>query len=205
MSGLQKPGASAFRPGIDRRVSLNIPNAITLGRIILVPVIFWLLVSGHTKWAFIAFVVAGASDAVDGLLARRFKLQTEFGAYLDPIADKLLVASIYIALGVAGQLPSWLVIAVVSRDILIIIAVLLAWVVGRPLTMRPHIVSKWNTVAQLVLASVVLADEGFQLGLGLARDALVWITGTLTLLSLAAYLKAWIAHMSGGETGQSVG
>lgn len=178
---------------------MSLPNFVTLGRIILVPVIFWLLVSGDTRAAFILFVVAGASDAVDGYLAKRFGLQTELGAYLDPIADKLLIVSIYVALGVLKALPSWLVIAVVSRDILIVVAVLLAGFLGQPLRIKPHAVSKANTAAQIVLAAVVLAAEGFRLGLEELRLVLVWITGTLTLLSLAVYAKAWLRHVAGYE------
>ena len=106
---------------------INIPNFITLGRIISVPVIFWLLLSGQSKIAFFVFVCAGISDAVDGYLAKRFDWTTELGSYLDPLADKLLIVSIFIALGVRNELPLWLVIAVVSRDILIVAAVLLAW------------------------------------------------------------------------------
>lgn len=94
---------------------MSIPNLITLGRVILVPLVFWFLVSGKLQAAFLAFVAAGISDAVDGYLAKRFKWETELGAYLDPIADKLLIVSVFVALGVTGQLPSWLVIAVVSR------------------------------------------------------------------------------------------
>ena len=178
-------------------MSLNLPNVITLGRIILVPVVFWLLVNGYTKYAFLAFVCAGISDAVDGFLAKRFKLQTELGGYLDPLADKLLIVSIYVALGVARQLPSWLVIAVVSRDILIVVGVLLAWLLGHPLAMQPRAVSKANTAAQIMLAAVVLADEGFHLGAGQLRAVLVWIAGGLTLASLAVYLRDWLVHMAG--------
>jgi cardiolipin synthase len=184
---------------------MNLPNFITLGRVILVPVIFWLLVSGNTKTAFIAFVAAGVSDAVDGYLAKRLDMRTELGAYLDPMADKLLITSVYIALGVAAKLPSWLVIAVVSRDILIVVAVLLAWLMGTPVKIRPLAISKANTAAQILLAALVLADEGFALGFGRLRDALVWITGTLTLLSLAFYVREWVAHMAGGEAEKGTG
>jgi cardiolipin synthase len=180
--------------------TLNLPNVITLGRVILIPVIFWLLVSGHTRAAFIAFVCAGVSDAVDGFLAKRLDLRTQLGAYLDPLADKLLVVSIYIALGVLDALPSWLVIAVVSRDILIVLGVLLAWVMGHPLKIRPVLVSKLNTVAQIVLAATILADLGFDLGLDLVRQILVWTTGALTILSLAAYLNTWLRHMTSYES-----
>lgn len=176
---------------------MNIPNLITLGRVILVPVVFWLLVSGQTQLAFFAFVLAGVSDAVDGFIAKRFGLSTELGAYLDPLADKLLIVSIFVALGVMGTLPSWLVIAVVSRDILIVLGVMLSWVLDQPVRIRPLIVSKANTLAQLVLAATVLADEGFGLGLVTLRVLLVWITGVLTVASLAAYLRAWLRHMSG--------
>ncbi|HRN83607.1 MAG TPA: CDP-alcohol phosphatidyltransferase family protein [Hyphomicrobium sp.] len=176
---------------------LNIPNLITLGRVILVPIVFWLLVSGETQLAFFAFLLAGVSDAVDGFIAKRFGLATELGAYLDPLADKLLLVSVFVALGVMGALPSWLVIAVVSRDILIVIGVMLSWVLDHPMRIQPLAVSKANTVAQILLAATVLADEGFQLGLGDVRFLLVWITGVLTVASLAAYLRAWLRHMSG--------
>ena len=134
---------------------LNIPNFITVGRVILVPVVFWLLVSGRVQAAFYTFVVAGISDAVDGYLAKRFGWTTELGAYLDPLADKLLLVSIFVAMGVMGEMPSWLVIGVVARDIMIIAAVMVSWLMDNPVRIRPLAVSKANTAAQLVLASTV--------------------------------------------------
>ena len=175
---------------------INIPNFITLGRIISVPVIFWLLLSGQSKIAFFVFVCAGISDAVDGYLAKRFHWDTELGSYLDPLADKLLIVSIFIALGVRNELPLWLVIAVVSRDILIVAAVLLAWLLEQRVIIKPLAVSKANTAMQILLAATVLADAAFGLGLDTGRVVLVWITGALTLLSLAAYLRAWFMHMT---------
>ena len=115
---------------------------------------------------------AGISDAVDGYLAKRFNWTTELGAYLDPLADKALIVSIYIALAVRGELPLWLVIAVVSRDILILLAVLLSWLLAQPVRIKPLAVSKLNTLAQIVLAATVLADGAFNLGLEPA--ALCW-------------------------------
>jgi cardiolipin synthase len=177
-------------------VIINIPNFITLGRIISVPVIFWLLLSGQAMPAFFVFVCAGISDAVDGWLAKRYGWGTELGAYLDPLADKLLIVSIFIALGVRNELPLWLVIAVVSRDILIVAAVLLAWLLDQPVRIKPLAVSKANTAAQILLAATVLADGAFALGLAHIRLAMVWIVGALTVLSLATYLKAWFLHMT---------
>ena len=175
---------------------MSIPNLITLGRLILVPVIIWLMLAGHTLMAFIAFVVAGLSDAADGYLAKRFNMETELGAYLDPLADKMLIVCIFITLGLGGALPAWLVIAVVSRDFLIVSAILLSWVLGHPVKIHPVRVSKANTVAQIVLAAVVLADEAFRFNLHTLRIMLVWMTALLTFASLASYLDSWLRHMS---------
>ena len=176
---------------------VNIPNFITMGRILAVPVIFWLLINNETKLAFFIFLAAGVSDAVDGYLAKRFNWQTELGAYLDPLADKLLIVSIFVAMGTSGQLPLGLVLAVVTRDLLIVTAVLLSWLMDHPVRIKPLVISKANTTAQIILASLVLADEGFGLGLGTLRTAMVWITGIFTVLSLGAYLVAWQRHMKG--------
>ncbi|CFX62114.1 CDP-alcohol phosphatidyltransferase [Candidatus Filomicrobium marinum] len=175
---------------------MTIPNLITLMRAILVPVVFWLLLAGYIKAAFVVFVIAGVSDGIDGLLARRFNWQTELGAYLDPLADKLLIVSIFLALGVRGDLPSWLVVAVVSRDLLILLAIIVSWLLNKPIKIDPLAVSKATTFAQLALAALVLADEGFMLNVGAYRQGLVWVTAVLTILSLAAYLRSWLVHMS---------
>lgn len=180
---------------------MNPPNLITVGRAVLVPVVFWLLITGRMQTAFFVFVVAGISDALDGFLAKRFGWKTELGAYLDPLADKFLIVSIFIALGVLGELPSWLVIAVVSRDILIIIAVIVSWLLANPVRIRPLIVSKANTAVQIMLAATVLADAGFDLGLATLRSLLVWLTAALTVVSLAAYIRAWLGHM--GRNGRT--
>src|SRR5262249_9818451 len=151
--------------------------------------------------AFFVFLLAGVSDGVDGYLAKRFKWTSELGAYLDPLADKILIVSIYIALAVNRQFPLWLVIAVVSRDILILLAVLVSWLVDRPFVIKPLAISKINTAAQLVLATTVLGDNAFNLGLDTTREVLVWITGISTVLSLAAYLQLWVRHMTGSGAG----
>lgn len=177
---------------------MSIPNTITLARVMLIPVIFWLLVSSRMQAAFILFAIAGLTDAIDGWLAKRWNMQTEVGAYLDPIADKLLVTSIYVALGVSNELPSWLVIMVVSRDILIVVGVILCWAIDRPVAIRPHALSKVNTACQLALAALVLADGGFGLGLVSLRVVMIWVTAGLTLASLGLYAKAWLEHVAGG-------
>ena len=184
---------------------MSIPNLITLGRVILVPFVFWLLVTNQMTAAFLVFVVAGVSDAVDGYLAKRFDWATELGAYLDPLADKLLIVCIFVALGVRGELPSWLVIAVVSRDVLIVIGIVLSWLLGHPVAIRPLALSKANTLAQIVLAATVLADAAFHLGLDGLRLTLVWFVAATTVGSLAVYLAAWLRHMSGYEATSELG
>jgi cardiolipin synthase len=178
---------------------VNIPNTLTLGRIVLVPLIVWLIISHEMTAAFLLFLLAGFSDAADGFLAKRFGWRSELGAYLDPIADKALLVSIYVTLGFAGHLPVWLVIAVVSRDILIVGAVVLSWMLSRPLRMQPLLISKANTLSQIVLAGLVLAELGLGLGMHEIVNVLIWVTGALTIISAAAYFWEWLGHMASYE------
>jgi cardiolipin synthase (CMP-forming) len=178
---------------------VNIPNMLTLARIVLVPLVVWLIITHQMTAAFVLFLLAGVSDAADGYLAKRFQWRTELGAYLDPIADKLLLMSIYVTLGFSNTLPAWLVIAVVSRDILIIGAFLLSWVLSRPVPIHPLLVSKANTFAQIVLAGLVLAELGLGLGLERLVVVLIPVTGALTIFSAGAYFFGWLAHMASYE------
>jgi len=182
--------------GLDRGVRLGIPNLITLGRIILVPIVVWAITSGEMRVAFFLFVAAGISDAVDGFLAKRLHMTSELGALIDPLADKALIVSIYVALSIAGALPIPLVILVVSRDIMIVSGFMLSWVVGKPMPVRPHPVSKANTAAQIVLATLVLAEEAFGFDASLAAKVIIALVAILTLLSIAFYLAEWLRHMN---------
>jgi len=176
---------------------VNIPNAVTLFRIILVPVAMWLIINDQSQAAFWVFMIAGLSDAVDGYLAKTYGWETELGRYLDPMADKLLLISLFIVLGVLGDLPLWLVLLVVFRDIVMIAAILLAWILEHPIEIKPIALSKLNTAMQIVLVSTVLADTGFQLGMGDLRAFLGWCTGATTIASATVYLRTWIRHMAG--------
>jgi cardiolipin synthase len=177
---------------------LSIPNIITLGRILLVPFIVWAIASNQMEIAFIIFVVAGVSDAVDGFLAKRFDMASELGALLDPLADKALLVSIYVALGIWVAVPGWLVILVVSRDIMIVAAVIVSWLFGKPIPMKPLMVSKLNTVAQVAFAALVLASLGFSFKEMLPPYDLILMgfVTIFTLVSMALYLKEWVRHMS---------
>jgi cardiolipin synthase len=175
---------------------------ITILRLVLVPGVVLAMLQARWEWAFAGFVVAGISDGVDGFIARHFNQRSRLGAYLDPMADKLLLVSVFVVLGIAGELPLWLVVAVVSRDALIVFAVLLSSVMAQPVEMKPLMVSKANTAIQLVLAAVVLGELAFGIDIGALRPALIILSGLLTVASAAAYLVAWLRHMSGhGEGG----
>jgi cardiolipin synthase len=103
-------------------------------------------------------------------------------------------------LGVTARLPSWLVILVVSRDVLIIIAVVLSWLLDRPTPMKPLAISKINTLVQIVLAGTVLADEAFLLNLNGPVQLLILLTAATTVASLGVYLRIWLQHMTYSET-----
>ena len=181
---------------------MTIPNIITLIRFLLVPAVVFALLTGEMGWALVGFLVAGISDGVDGFIARQFDQRSELGAYLDPMADKLLLVSVFVVLGLMEELPLWLVIAAVSRDALIVGAVLLSTIMGHPVAMKPLMVSKANTAIQIVLAALVLTDLAFAGSFETLRVLLVYLSGLLTVASGAAYLVSWLKHMGGyAETG----
>ena len=175
---------------------MNAANIISLARLLSVPLTVWLILSGEWVAAFIWFAAAGLSDAVDGVLAKRFGMATELGGFLDPLADKALLVSIYVALGAQGHLPNWLVILVVSRDVLIVGGVLLSFAMAFDLAIRPLFISKANTVAQIALAAVVLGDlAGVPLP-EIANLALIVAVAATTLASGASYLVIWARGQS---------
>ena len=172
-----------------------IPNVLTIIRLLMVPVIVLLMIEHQMMSAFVLFVIAGITDGLDGFLAKRFNWSTELGAWLDPAADKALLVSIYVTLGVFAKIPAWLVILVVSRDLLIVGGIMIAWMMERPVQMNPLVVSKINTAGQILLAALVLADLGFQLGLGNIVNMTILVVAMSTILSAIAYLNAWFKHM----------
>jgi cardiolipin synthase (CMP-forming) len=196
-AGRSRP-RGAWPPGAQ---NLSIPNLITLARILLVPVVVWAIASSEMRLAFVLFLVAGISDAVDGFLAKRFGMTTELGAYLDPLADKTMLVSIYVTLAIVGEIPLWLVILVTSRDIMIVSAVILSWLVDKPVKLKPLAVSKLNTVAQILLALVVLAARAFAFNAELPISGLMALVAVLTSLSVVFYVAEWVRHMNEAESG----
>lgn len=176
---------------------MTIPNLITIFRLILVPVVIVMIMQGRWATAFTLFVVAGVSDGIDGFIARRFDMRSEFGAYIDPLADKALLVSIYVTLSIVGIIPSWLAIVVVSRDMMIVAAVLLSWVMARPVEIKPLAVSKINTAAQIAFAALVLSTNAFGVEIEAVADGAMFVVAALTVASAGAYLAGWLRHMAG--------
>ncbi len=180
---------------------MTAPNFITIARLISVPVIVWLMIADRFVEATALFVLAGLSDAADGFIAKRFGAASELGAYLDPIADKALLVSVFVTLGFKGILPPWLIILVVSRDLFIVGGIMLAYFLTNPMPVKPLWVSKANTLAQIILIAFVLGDRSWPMGL----DVAIWITvlavAALTVVSAGAYLVEWVRHMAGGPGG----
>jgi cardiolipin synthase len=174
----------------------SLPNLITVARLLLAPLAVLMIVSQRFMPAFAIFLAAGLSDAIDGFIARRFNLRTELGAYLDPLADKALLVSIYVTLAIVGELPPAIAIIVVSRDLMILIAVLISWLLNNPVAIRPVWVSKFNTAAQIALAALVLGGQAFGLEPLAGQDYAVWLVGASTIASGAVYIAQWLDHMS---------
>ncbi len=162
----------------------------------MVPVVIWSLLNGQYVMAFACFLIAGISDGVDGFIAGRFNQRSELGAWIDPAADKLLLVSVYLMLGWLGELPDWLVVLVVSRDAMIVGAIVLSSMMGKTVEMKPLFVSKANTFMQIALAAMVLAELALIGRLPLTREIMVFATVFLTLASGIAYVRAWVRMMS---------
>ena len=161
-------------------VGAHLPNLISLARVGLAPVIVWQVLAGGYLDAFWLLLLAGLSDAIDGLLARMLKAQSFLGRFLDPVSDKILLVGLFMALAWQGELPVWLVALAVSRDAAIVAgASLLYWLRSPEDVPAPSIASKLNTALQTVLAATVLAVAAFQ------PDA-AWPAAELELALIAA-------------------
>ena len=158
---------------------LNAPNLVTLARVILAPFVAMDIVRGHYGRAIILCFLAGITDVIDGFLARRFGDATRTGAYFDPIADKILLSAVYIALGVAGAIPWWMVAIVFGRDILILAMAVCGLLFTSIRKFPPSVWGKISTFFQIAAAMVVLGDRDgipapVTLALALMVGATVW-------------------------------
>ncbi len=175
---------------------MTVPNIITVFRLILVPIVIVMILQEEWGWAFSLFAIAGISDGLDGYIARQFDMRSEFGAVIDPLADKALLVSIYITLAIVEVIPSWLAIVVVSRDIMIVMAFVVSWMMAQPMAVKPLFVSKVNTALQIAFAASVLGGLAFAFDLETFIDLFTIVIVLLTIITAGAYLVRWLKHMT---------
>lgn len=166
------------------------PNWITLARILITPFAGLALARGDYPRAFPLLAAAALSDAFDGWLARRFQWTSGLGEKLDPVADKLLVAVVYVGLAAGGALPVWLAVLVLGRDAGILAVAAALWALGRRRRFRPTVWGKLSTVFQMTLGgAAVLAGAFPDLGVGALVPPLLWLTALMTLVSGVDYAR----------------
>ncbi len=175
---------------------MNLPNSLTLIRVLLIPFFVIFIINKNFQWAFFTFAVAGITDGVDGLLARITHQRTELGAYLDPIADKLLLSSAFISLAIIEFLPSWLVVTVITRDVIILVGFLVMWLTNYHPKINPSLLSKLTTgfqIATILLALVIGYSSVFQQLFVVS----IYSTAILTILSGIHYIYTGTRMLNG--------
>ena len=173
---------------------MTVPNLLTIVRVLLTPLLVILLLEERLSEALFVFVVAGITDALDGLIARLYKQKTRLGAFLDPLADKLLLATTYVLLAFLNLVPSWLTVIVLSRDVLIIVGVFVLFMQDLPFEIKPTIASKLTTCAQILTAIVTMASA-LAVPHPLLKKVLFQVTAAFTIVSWGQYLVRGVRIM----------
>jgi cardiolipin synthase len=169
----------------------HLPNLISVARIVLVGPVVWTLLNGQYRLAFWLFVIAGASDGLDGFLAKRFGWSSRLGGILDALADKLLLVSTFVCLWWLGVFPWWLVLAILARDLVIVIGATIYNFRIEQVQPEPSLVSKLNTLLQITLAAVGMVQMGFGAIPPAVIDTLVWAVMVTVVLSGTGYVREW--------------
>jgi cardiolipin synthase (CMP-forming) len=180
------------------------PNLLTLMRLFIIPFLVIEILDGHYEMAFALFILAGISDALDGLLARWLSQRTTLGQYLDPIADKLLLSTLFVVFTHVGLMPRYVTVLVFSRDLGILLISTLLFATGTLRDFRPSLFGKLNTLTQIIALISVLCGKVFASpGVELVRDGLIRAIAVLAPLSAAQY--AWIVFRRINGPGQQNG
>jgi cardiolipin synthase len=177
------------------QANLTIPNVITLIRILLTPIFIIFLIQGHYRRALVVFLLAGVSDLADGLIARLWQQKSRLGSYLDPLADKILMAASFVTLSIYRQIPPWLTVVVLSRDVVLGLGILIFRLADIPLIVRPSLAGKWTTTLQVTTVGLVLFNKIWPIS-PLVLWAFFWCTGILTTISGIQYLYGGIQMMN---------
>jgi cardiolipin synthase len=169
------------------RNSLTIPNLITLVRILMTPLFIIFLIQGRYKKALIVFLLAGVTDLADGLIARTWHQKSPLGTFLDPLADKLLLSSSFVALSIFRLIPPWLTVVVISRDVALVLGIILLKLTDFPVVIKPSLAGKWAAAFQMLTVLVVLIGTLWPINPKLLT-AWFWLTGGVTALSGIQYI-----------------
>ena len=178
--------------------TMTVPNLITGMRIILVPIFVIYLINDDFLSALVVFIIAGLSDGADGLIARLFDQKSELGAYLDPLADKILLVSAFIVLSARDFIPPWLTVVVISRDFLILLGVLMLFLNSADFTIKPSLLSKITTCLQLATVFIVLSKNHFPF-FSYVCDYFFLLTALFTISSGLHYMRYWFTVMGEGS------
>jgi cardiolipin synthase len=173
---------------------MTIPNLLTILRVLLTPLLVIFLLENRLSEALIVFVAAGVTDGLDGLIARLYKQKTRLGAFLDPLADKLLLATTYVLLAFQNLVPNWLTVIVLSRDVLIVLGVFVLFMQDLPFEIKPSLASKLTTCAQIVTAITTMATA-LASPHPLLKHTLFQFTAVVTIVSWAQYMIRGIRIM----------
>ena len=167
--------------------AMNLPNILTLIRVLLTPVFVIFIINKYFQWALLTFAIAGITDGLDGLIARLTHQRTELGAYLDPIADKLLTFAAFISLAIIEMIPSWLVVIVITRDIIILVGFLVMFLTNHHPKINPSLLSKMTTTFQIITTLFALLAGLFP---AFKHPSILayYVTGIITILSGAQYV-----------------
>ena len=191
MSNLSPPSLSS---------NITAANIVSMLRLLSVPFLAYFFIEGAYSWVFWIFIAASISDALDGYLARRLQSATPIGRMLDPIADKVMLITIFYLLGHYDYLPLWLVFLSISRDLAIILGILILQWKKCPFTTAPAFVSKLNTTLQMILVLWTLGNLLYSFPFSFIKESLIYIVLFTTLLSWYDYVVLWIKLMKGGST-----
>jgi cardiolipin synthase len=169
---------------------MNIPNFLSLLRIILVPVIVIFLIQGSYTKALFIFIIAGLTDALDGALARLLNKQTKLGSFLDPLADKILLSTSVIALAIFNLIPSWLAVIVISRDFMILLGIVILSMMSVTYEIKPVFVSKVTTALQIATVFFALLLKTYTFDIISYNWILIlsWLTASFTIISGLIYI-----------------
>ncbi len=181
--------------------AIYIPNLITIARILAVPFFIWLLVDQQFERALLLLLIMGLSDALDGFLARCYGWKTTLGSYLDPVADKIMLLSVFLAFAILGWVPWWLTILVIARDVILLLGAVYYHFLTRQLNMEPLSISKVNTFMQIMLAVCLVYDQLVSVN-SLLLNAMMTLVVCTTIMSGYDYVAKWCQRAAKIQSGK---